>query len=125
MAVDLRTVTIPGKSDLDVVRRDSIRREFVVKESKTGPRVPLTGLSGKAQIRQSPDSGSILVELTVTVDQSGTGPTVGLIVVEALASETVGLPDTAAWDLQITDGTDAFVKTLLKGAVNLIRDVTN
>lgn len=125
MAVDLRTVTIPGTNDLDVVRRDSIRRVFVVRESETGPRVPLTGLTGKAQIRRTPDDANILVEMTVTVDTTSTGPTVGEITVEATASQTADLPDDAAWDLQITDGTDDFVKTLVRGAVILVRDVTN
>jgi hypothetical protein len=124
VAVDLRNVTIPGKHDLDVVRRDSVRREFVVRESKTGPRVPLTGLTGKAQIRRTTEDANILVELTVTVDQT-TGATAGEIVVEATAAQTADLPDDAAWDLQLTDGTDAYVKTLIKGEVILVRDVTN
>lgn len=119
----LERLTKPQRLDLPVVRGDSIY--FVITLKERGKRVPLDGKTGKAAIREAFDY-PIAVELTVTVDQSTTGSTVGDITIEATGEQTQTFPQFGVWDLQISDGTTTgdFRKTLVQGSIKFVRDVT-
>ncbi len=119
----LERLTKPQRLDLPVVRGDSIY--FVITLKERGKRVPLDGKVGKAAIREAFDY-PIVTELTVTVDTSTTGATVGDITVEATGEQTQTFPQFGVWDLQISDGTTTgdFRKTLVQGSIKFVRDVT-
>ena len=96
-------------------RGNSFLRIFTVRTGKDGPRISLTGLSGVARFFEVP-SGPLKLEVVVTVDQSATGgTTTGDITVTLTSDETNQLTLDGIWELELTDGTSAFVKTLAEG----------
>jgi len=119
----LERLTKPQRLDLPVVRGDSVY--FVITLKDRGKRVPLDGKVGRAAIREAFDY-PVVTELTVTVDESTTGPTVGDITVEATGQQTQTFPQFGVWDLQISDGSidGTFRKTLVQGTIKFVRDVT-
>ncbi len=69
--------------------------------------------------------GPILADLVVTVDQAAVGqPTTGQVRVQGDAVESAKIPEQGIWDLQLTDGTDDFVKTVFAGPTLFTLDVT-
>ena len=119
----LERLTKPQRLNLPVVRGDSIY--FLITLKDRGKRIPLNGKTGKAAIRKAFDY-PVVTELTVTVDQSTTGSTVGDIIVEATGEQTQVFPEFGVWDLQISDGSvdGTFRKTLVQGTIEFVRDVT-
>ncbi len=78
-------------------------------------KIALTGLSGKACVSSTPGNANI-TELTVVVDQTAIGsPTVGQVLITAVGSVTVMLPQFGSWSLELTDGTDTLRKTIVSG----------
>lgn len=86
--------------------------------------LPLTGATGKCQVRADPASG-VIAELTVVVDVAATG----WYHVEATPAvmKSIPAPDTPTTDyyqdVKFT-WASGFVKTLTKGALHLTPEVT-
>jgi hypothetical protein len=95
---------------------DNYQQKFV-----PGPYVNLTGWTGKAQVRPSEDSPTVITEFQVIVlDQTQLVGGVQLMLADEQSSLiTVG----GTWDMQLTDTTD-WVATYLKGNIILIKDVS-
>ena len=124
MATLLEKLQLPGTTNLNVVRGDSLALEVRVKDKSTGAPIPLTGYVGAAGVRMALDS-PVLTSLTVVVDQSASGANTGLVTVTATGQQTGAFPEFGVWDLQISDGSPSgvFRKTLLQGKLVFVRDV--
>lgn len=109
---------MPGKSDLDLYRGDTVR--FTVKvwddAGKTQPS-DLSDATPKAEIRDKP-AGALLAAFTCTI----TAPNIVNLVLDAATAAT--LPGKGVWDLQLTYGSGD-VRTVAYGAVRVTVDVTD
>lgn len=108
----------PGSYPLALYRGDSYRWQFTLYDDayQTQPS-NLTGASVSSQIRDKP-GGDYICALACTVALPN--------VVNAYldAADCALLPNSAAWDLQITYGSGD-VTTVLAGPVNITADVTD
>jgi hypothetical protein len=126
---------IPYPKDITIRRGDSKRIFCRIRERLWDPSangglggyVPgdyrdLTGWVGKAQVRTTEDSATVVAEFTVTLsDQTATPGGVTLYLAPAT---TAGITvDTAKWDFQFTDAASD-VWTYAAGAVTIVKDVT-
>lgn len=108
----------PGQYALQLYQGDDFRLPITV-ENDDGTARDLTNHSFRSQIREKPASDTILVTATVTI----TDATAGKIELSIDAADTAGLPQTAAWDLEMTDDVGD-VQTILAGGVRVGREVT-
>jgi hypothetical protein len=81
-----------------------------------------TGHTGKAQLRRSADSPTVLLEFTVSIPDQSLTP--GMVWVTATAAQTAALTeDSGVYDVQLTSGTgDVF--TIAGGNIYIDPDVT-
>ena len=122
----LERIQAPQTVKLHVTRGDSLFLPLTLKDKEAGGvRVALNGKVGAASVRKAIDA-PILYSLTVVVDQTTTGATVGDITVSADGVDTGTFPEFGVWDLQISDGSNdgVFRKTIIQGPLVFIRDVT-
>lgn len=82
--------------DFVVHRGETFRR--VLRFKRSGEVVNLTGYEGKCQVRECPDGGQLLCEISVSVNGPG-----GTMVLMIPASVCAGfLSGLYAWDLRVT-----------------------
>lgn len=107
----------PGRYPLILYRGDTYRWQFSLWNdlANTEP-VDLTGATAASQIRDKP-GGSLIASLTCSV------ATPNIIHAVLAASDCAALPNSAAWDLQVTYASGD-VSTVLAGPVNTTFDVT-
>ena len=108
----------PGSLPLAMVRGDDYSLLLTFTD-KDGARIPLTGRSYRAQIREDADAPTLLAEFDIDITQLGTGE-LRLGLDKAVTS---ALPEFGVWDLEET-GTDGKVQTLLADVVTVEPDVT-
>lgn len=108
----------PGTYPLQIYRGDSYRWQFTCYDdaAQTLPS-DLTGVTVASQVRDKP-GGSLICSLACTV----TMPNV--INTYLAPADSASLPNSAAWDLQLTYASGD-VTTLLAGPVNVTADVTD
>lgn len=112
-------MSTPGTYPLELYRGDTWRQRFVLWNDveHTDP-VVLTGVTGKAEIRDKP-GGSKLTPIACTITQ----PNIIDLVLSAAASAGITISK-GKWDLQLTyPGGD--VSTVVAGDVVIIADVTD
>lgn len=86
----------------------------------------LEGYTARMQVRRTIDSTSTLVELTTEnsgLEINPTGETINLIRISMNAETTASITSSGVYDLEIING-DGFVSKVIKGAFNLIQEVT-
>jgi hypothetical protein len=113
----LSDLTEPARLDLKLVAGDSFSRTVRLQEQNGDP-IDLTGLTGRAQIRDRP-KGKLLAEFTVTIPT----PTNGEITFSLDTTQTRALPGAGVWDLELDGGTTN-THTIVSGDVKVIPDVT-
>ena len=113
----LSDLTEPAKLDLKFVAGDSFLRSIKLLEPDSTP-VDLTGLTGRAQIRDRPN-GKLLADFTVTIPD----PLAGEVFFSLDATQTRALPGGGVWDLEL-DGGITNIHTIVSGTVKVIPDVT-
>lgn len=108
----------PGTYPLQLYRGDTYRWQFTCFDdvAQTMPS-DLTGATVNSQIRDKP-GGSYICVLACTVTLPN------IINMVLAAADSASLPNSAAWDLQLTYASGD-VATLLAGPVNVTADVTN
>jgi hypothetical protein len=121
----------PAVHDITIYRGDSyelfVRLREKVWDAETSTFIPgsyisLASMTGKAQLRATADDASVAVEFTVTTGNQTTTP--GSAYMRLTAAQTGGLTLTeGVYDLQFTDASTN-VQTYLKGAVEIVKDVT-
>lgn len=121
----------PAEHPIKIYRGDSyelfVRLREKVWSSATNTFVPgdyidLTGMTGKAQLRETKDSSTVAAEFAVTLGNQSTTP--GAAYMRLTPALTSGLTiDSGFYDLQFTDGS-ADVQTYLAGNVEILKDVT-
>jgi hypothetical protein len=109
---------LPGAFDLELYRGDTARWQFALwQDAARSVPVDLAGVTVAAQIRDQPDSATILVTLSANI-------TLPNVVNVALPAGLAGtLPSRGVWDLQLT-WTGGDVQTILAGVVLVMLDVT-
>ena len=94
----------------------------------------LTGLTGKAQIRETP-TGPILAEFDVSIPDQTVDANKGTVVAKLTPQQTTDLPispayptPTLMWEIELADNTDPALvtwrKTYLEGQVAVEAEVT-
>jgi hypothetical protein len=109
---------MPGKTDLNLYRGDTVRFPAKVwaDAGKTQP-ADLTGVTAKAEIRDKA-AGKLLASFACTIELPNT-----INLVLDAATSTI-LPGKGVWDLQLTyAGGD--VQTVVYGSVKVTTDVTD
>ncbi len=109
----------PASYPIELVRGDDYDLELTFKKSETGPVIPLTGRSYRAQVRRLTSDDELLATFTVDTTRLADG-VVRLGLPKAV---TATLPRTAVWDCKET-GTDGKVRTILAGSVGVVGQVT-
>jgi hypothetical protein len=96
--------------------------ETLTIKTNLGAAVNLTGYTAKAQIRPSPQSSTVLAEITCTF---ATDRTTGVVVISLTGTQTAALPanSAAVWDMFITDGSGNALR-ILQGQVATLARVT-
>lgn len=126
---DFSTFASPSRITLHVVRGDALRVVFrlceEVKSTGCGSRgvnpQTLDGYEARATIRPSIDH-SMSTPLTCVVDED---PGSGRVTITAAPEDTRMLYDWGGtWDVELSDGTDGFRKTIIRGDVELLHDVS-
>jgi hypothetical protein len=113
----------PATYNLELYEGDDFVLPLRLKDT-TGAYFALTGYTGKAQIRATAKSDTVLAEFTCTNDPDQSA-NIGKIVLSLTSAQTTSLAATtnAAWDFQLTDPSGK-VRTYLAGAVVVIQEVT-
>lgn len=106
---------LPGIHDLTLYRGDTWSQVFTFTQGGSPLALPTTGW--QAQVRAPDASGAVVGSFTVDSSDAATG----VIVLSATAA-TVAILREGRYDLQLTEG--AVVRTFLRGAVKILRDVT-
>lgn len=106
---------VPAIVDLAVYAGDDFAFAIDVQDADGGP-VDLTGSTGLAQIRATPDAVDVLATFVTEV----VGSTVTL---RLPGADTAALADYAVWDVQVTRPDDVVI-TLAAGQVAVGADVT-
>lgn len=113
----LSDLTEPARLDLKIVSGDSFTRTIRLQEQGGAP-IDLTGLTGRAQIRDRP-KGKLLAEFTVDIPT----PTNGEVTFSLDTTQTRDLPGKGVWDLEL-DGGPTNTHTIVSGEVCVLPDVT-
>jgi hypothetical protein len=117
----------PGVYPLTIYKGDSFDFFFRIRgASPDGGVTPgayqnLTGFTGKAQIRATTASDTVLAEFTVTIPDQNISGNLGSVLMSLTKEQTVDLTD-GVWDIQLSSGTKS--QTYLKGKVKVIEQVT-
>ena len=113
----------PGDFPLNLYRGDTYAWQFMLYTDNLVTPTPadLTGVTAKAEIRDTPGSPVVLSTLLCTITLPN------IIVVKLKTANWTGLTRRqCAWDLQLTyTDADASVITILAGAVTIAADVTD
>lgn len=110
----------PQTYDLQLYQGDSFSFTFRLKDS-LGAYVDLTGATPSAQIRANPDSTTTIADFTCVIENQSTMR--GGVTISLSAAQTTGMATAGFWDVQL-EFTDGTVKTYLKGAVTVGKEIT-
>lgn len=116
-SVALSDLAGPASYDLRIVAGDSFARTISIRDG-AGAAVDLTGLTGRAQIRDRP-GGTLLADVNVVIATPATGD----IAISLTTAQTRALPTSSVWDLEL-DGGPSSTHTIVSGRVIVIPDVT-
>jgi hypothetical protein len=119
---DIASRGIPEKYDLSAVRGDSFQVVFrmysEVDACGYGSLAQtLTGLTGQMRVRPATDH-PLSYSFAVAVDDTAGS---GRVTCSATSEETLLMPETGVWDLELSDGA-SLRKTLVRGTWRLLRD---
>ena len=121
-------MALPESRNIDIYKGDTYGFSFRLRDrTPTGARgayVDLTGCTAKAQIRSTEDTPTVLVEFTASIPNQTVAENKGRVNLALTPAQTAALTFTkAVWDVQITFP-DGVIRTYLKGAVTLTKEVT-
>ena len=105
--------TLPTQVNLTLYQGDN----FYLRITLSGSNVDITGYTAKSEIKSSPGAGAAIASFTATVS----GPT--QLDLALPAAQSVLVPSSASWDVQITDSAGV-VTTLAYGSISAMRQVT-
>ncbi len=114
---------IPKRYPLVIKKGATFDPSFQFVDKATGSIIPLTGYTGRMQIRASYDSETVLLELTaangrLTVDEAN-----GIYALNVAATDTAALTwTTGVYDIELVNG--ATVRCPQYGPVTVIPEVT-
>ena len=112
----------PLKMDLEIYRGDTFEEALRIRDDDPAELYTLTGMTGKAQIRQN-NGASVMAEMTVTLMDQTEVP--GGFVLSLTAAQTAGLvPGSAVWDVEFANAGRTIVETPISGNVTIGADVT-
>jgi hypothetical protein len=121
--MSLQGTGVPYSHPLLVVQGDSFAVIFTLQDEDGDP-ISLAGLDGRAQVRDE-YGGTLLMTLTVSVDTSTSGDSVGYVTVSASPSDTDS-NYRGVWDLELIDTavSPTFRRTVVSGPYATIPQVT-
>ena len=121
--MSLQGTGVPYSHPLLVVQGDSFAVIFTLQDENGDP-ISLAGLDGRAQVRDE-YGGTLLMTLTVSVDTSTSGDSVGYVTVSASPSDTDS-NHRGVWDLELIDTavSPTFRRTVVSGPYATIPQVT-
>ena len=103
--------------DIAIGRGETLRR--IVKLKKNGQYIDLTGYQAKSQVRETPDGGTLICEISTTIDTEE-----NQIILTIADNVTAGIvPGVYAWDLRVTLDSD-IVKYYVGGKFTVLPTVT-
>lgn len=101
----------------------TLMKPFIWKDSDGVP-VDLTGYTAKMQVRQSPQSGTVLLELSTSNGRITLGGAAGTITLALTAAITAAIAwRRGVYDIELTSG-DGTVTRLLEGEIQVSKEVT-
>jgi hypothetical protein len=114
---------LPGDYPINLYRGDTRVWSLAFTEDDGETAIDMSGKTWRAQVRETPDSASALMDITVDAADAADG----LLELTLPATEWAGVasetPSTKwAWDLESTES--GVVRTYLKGKVKIIGDVS-
>lgn len=116
--------TLPAIKDLEIYQGDTfslfMRLRMKQANGLPGAYLVLTGMTGKAEVRPTPESTTVLATFTVSLSNQTTEP--GGVTLTLPAATTLTL-SSGVWDLQFKDGAGV-VTTYLRGNVTVTKEVT-
>lgn len=108
-----------GLLDLEMAQGADYKREIQLKDSQ-GDVVPLSGFTGRMQIRD--DDDNLLLDL---IDGNGINISDDIIMIHATAAQTEALNfDRANYDVEIEEIASTEVRRVLAGFVRLSKEIT-
>lgn len=114
---------IPLDRPITIYQGDDFDETFRLYDEDPNVLFTLTGMTGRAQIRASENSETLLAECTVTLLDQAEVP--GGFIVTLTPTQTGAIPSgPAVWDCQFSNAGGTVVDTYLKGAVDVIPEVT-
>lgn len=107
------------------IKQGATFQKTLVWEDEDGNAIVLTGATAKMQVRSTPDSDTVLVELSTDNGRIVITPLTGTIAlnIPAVVTELLDAPAEAVYDLEITDA-NSVVTRLLEGPVSITPEVT-
>ena len=105
------------KYDLVCQKGATFRKVLRLKQG--GVPIDLTGWSARSQVREEPDGGTLVCEMTVTITAEE-GKMVLMVADDVTAGLTAGI---YAWDLKATDA-DGIVRYYVGGKFGVVPSVT-
>lgn len=112
-----------GNYDITIEQGATFSLVFTWRDS-AGSLVNVTGYSARMQVRKSPSSPTVLLDLSTTGGGITLGGTNGTITLSASAATTAALsPSPAVYDLEMVSP-GGVVTRLLAGKVNILPEVT-
>lgn len=114
---------VPATYNITIYQGDDFELPVRLREADTNAYQDLTGRTGRAQIRPSKDSTTILASFTVTIlDQTLAR---GSFLLTLTPTQTAALPLTGGvWDVELRNADASWVRTPLAGAVTVLAEVT-
>lgn len=113
---------VPIATDLTIYQGDSFDDPWQLQDA-SGAAFNLTGLTGKAQIRPTAASSTVLAEFVVTLMNQVSVP--GGFTLSLTPAQTAALsPGTAVWDVQFSNAGGTVIETYMAGAVTVVEQVT-
>jgi hypothetical protein len=117
----------PADYNIEIYKGDTYELFVRVRErlanGDPGDYLDLTGATGKAQVRASEASPTVVAEFTVTLGNQTLTPGAVLLSLSSAETTAMVLASAGRWDFQITFA-DGKVRTLLRGTATLILEVT-
>ena len=112
-----------SRHNFTIEQGTTLMKPFIWKDSDGVP-VDLTGYTAKMQVRQSPQSGTVLLELSTTNGRITLGGASGTITLALIASTTAAINwRRGVYDIELTSG-DGTVTRLIEGEIQVSKEVT-
>ena len=112
-----------SRHNFTIEQGTTLMKPFIWKDSDGVP-VDLTGYTAKMQVRQSPQSGTVLLELSTSNGRITLGGAAGTITLVLTAATTAAIAwRRGVYDIELTSG-DGTVTRLLEGEIQVSKEVT-